>query len=41
MSTESSATRRRGKEGLAANGSSENLLEGMKVGEANKSSRSF
>ncbi|CAH3168644.1 unnamed protein product [Porites lobata] len=30
MSTESSATRRRGKEGLAANGSSENLLEGMK-----------
>lgn len=30
MSTEVSATRRRGKEGLPANGSSEDLLDGLK-----------
>lgn len=32
MSTEAGATRRRGKDGLAANGSSENLVDGVKVG---------
>lgn len=31
MSTDAGATRRRGKEGLAANGSSEDLLDGIKV----------
>ena len=31
MSTEAGATRRRGKEGFATNGSSEDLLDGMKV----------
>lgn len=31
MSTEVSATRRRGKEGLTANGSSEDLFDGLKV----------
>lgn len=31
MSTDAGATRRRGKEGLAANGSSEDLVDGMKV----------
>lgn len=31
MSTEAGATRRRGKEGFPANGSNEDLLDGMKV----------
>ena len=31
MSTDAGATRRRGKDGFAANGSSEDLVDGMKV----------